>query len=219
MKTKFLVSAIAFSLSLSGCANMDDKTASAATGSVIGCAGGVLIAKIAGGNPTAGCAAGAMVGGLIGFEKARHDEIAAAEKARQEAVSAISNTKGVRAGEVKTVEITATDKSTRETKKFQAFESVDIDLPLSTKGTPEYDAAMGKIKKLAEKIADERGSSEIELAVTPADAKLKKIALRSDVVKTGAGNTITVSKVANKKLSRGLERITVRAGGIKTTEV
>lgn len=219
MKTKLLVSVMAVSLGVAGCANMDDKSLSTAVGAGVGCVGGALVAKLAGKKMAAGCIAGAVVGGLAGFAKARQDEIDAAEKAKQEAIAAFPASSGVSAGEVKTIEVTATDKATKEVKKFQAFESVSIDIPLSTKGTPEYQAAMGKIKTLAEKIADERGASSIEIVVTPADAKRHKIALRSDSVKTEAGNTVTVTKEADKNTPKSIEHITVRAGNIKNPEV
>lgn len=211
-------------MGLSGCASlqqstgMDGKTAGAVGGSVMGCVGGAVLAKLGGGNALAGCAIGAVAGGLVGFEKARQDEIAAAEQARNEAVAAFSSLPGqrVRAGEVKTVEVAAISKSTRETKKYQAFESVSLDIPLTAKGTPEHDAAMAKLKTLAQRVADERGSSEIVVAMAPADARARKVAASSGTAQTDKGNTITVTKVSDAAVPKGIERITVKAGRLQT---
>lgn len=222
------LSYISLAVALSGCADMqqktglDGKTVSAAGGAAIGCIGGVFLAKITGKNALGGCAVGALAGGFIGFEKARQDEISAATKAQQEAVAALaplSASRLVKAGEVKTVEVTAIDKAKNETKKFQAFDSVSVDIPLSAKGTPEYDAAMSKLKTLAENIADERGSSKIDIALTAADARTNKVALETASAQTAKGNTVTVSKVADNSIQKGIERVTVRAGKIQQTQV
>ena len=216
---------IAVAVGVSGCASiqqstgMDNKTASAVGGGLMGCVGGALLAKLGGGNAAVGWAVGAAVGGFVGFEKARQGEIAAAEQARNEAVAAFAALPAgqkVRASDVKTKEVVVTDKNTRETKKYQAFESVSLDIPLSAKGTPEHDAAMDKLKTLAQRVADERGSSEIVVALTPVDARARKVAATSGTVQTSKGNTITVSKVADDSVPKGVERITVKAGRLQT---
>ncbi len=221
-------SAVALAITLTGCADMqkqtgmDGKTAGAAGGAAIGCIGGALLAKITGQNAAGGCVVGAVAGGLIGFAKARQDEISAASKAQQEAIMALapySSGGQVRAGELKTVEVTATDKTKNETKKYQAFDSVSVDIPISAKGTPEYDAAISKLKTLAEKVADERGSSKIDIAMTAADARANKVTLETASAKTAKGNTVTVSKAADNTVQRGIERVTVRAGKLEQTVV
>lgn len=224
----FTLSAVAIALVFTGCADMqqktglDGKTVGAAGGAAIGCIGGALLAKISGQNAAGGCAVGAVTGGLIGFAKARQDEISAASKAQQEAIAALaplSVGRQVKAGEVKTVEVTATDKSKNETKKYQAFDSVSVDIPFSAKGTPEYDAALSKLKTLAEKVADERGSSKIDIAMTAADAKANKVMLETATAKTAKGNTVTVSKATDSTVQKGIERVTVRAGKLEQTDV
>jgi hypothetical protein len=212
---------------MAGCAQMqektgaDDKTAGAVGGAAIGCAAGALLAHLTGQSATGGCAAGAVVGGLIGFEKARQAELATAQQARKETVAALSTlppaqAKAVKVGDVKTVEVTATEKATKQTKKYAAFDSVSVDMPTSAKGTPEYDAAMGKLKTLAERVADDRGSAEIIVGVNGGDAKVQKIALESNSVKTKAGNQITVTKRIDPSLAAGMQRITVKAGTLNT---
>ena len=222
------LSAVTLAITLSGCADMqkqtgmDGKAAGAVGGAAIGCIGGALLAKITGQNAAGGCVAGAVAGGLIGFEKARQEEISAASKAQQEAIAALAPLavgNQVKAGEVKTVEVTATDKTKNETKKYQAFDSVSVDIPISAKGTPEYDLAIGKLKTLAEKVADERGSSKIDIAMTAADARANKVTLETASAKTAKGNTVTVSKAADNKIQKGIERITVRAGKLEQTVV
>lgn len=222
------LSTLAFAVTLTGCANvqqatgLDGKTVGAAGGAAIGCVGGALLAKITGQNAAGGCVAGAVVGGLVGFAKARQDEISAASTAQKEALAALaplSVGNQVKAGEVKTVEVTATDKTKNETKKYQAFDSVSIDIPISAKGTPEYDAAIGKLKTLAEKVADERGSSKIDIAMTAADARANKVTLETASAKTAKGNTVTVSKAADNTVQKGIERVTVRAGKLEQTMV
>lgn len=222
------LSIAAAAIVLTGCADMqkqtglDAKTAGATGGAVMGCIGGALLAKIGGQNMAGGCMAGAAVGGLIGFEKARQDEITAASKAQQEAIDALaplSVGRQVKAGQVKTIEVTATDKTKNETKKYQAFDSVSVDIPASAKGTPEYDAAISKLKTLAEKVADERGSSKIDIAMNAADVKANKVKLETASAKTAKGNTVTVSKAADNTVQKGVERITVRAGKLEQTVV
>lgn len=222
------LSAVTLAVTLVGCADMqkqtgiDGKTAGAAGGAALGCIGGALLAKISGQNAAGGCVAGAVAGGLIGFEKARQDEITAASKAQQEAIAALATLsvgRQVKAGEVKTVEVTAIDKTKNETKKYQAFDSVSMDIPISAKGTPEYDAAISKLKTLAERVADERGTSNIDIAMTAADARANRVTLETASAKTAKGNTVTVSKAADNTLQRGFERVTVRAGKLEQTVV
>ena len=222
------LSAVALAVALTGCADMqqktglDGKTIGAAGGAAMGCIGGALLARLNGQNAAGGCVVGAVLGGLIGFEKTRQDEISAATKAQQEAIAALaplSVGRQVKAGEVKTVEVTATDKTKNETKKFQAFDSVSVEIPLSAKGTPEYDAALSKLKALAEKIADERGSSKIDIAMTTADARANKVTLETATAKTAKGNTVTVTKAADNAVQKGVERVTVRAGKLEQTVV
>ena len=218
------LSAVTLAITLAGCADMQKQTGmdGKTAGAAIGCIGGALLAKISGQNAAGGCIAGAVVGGLIGFEKARQDEITAASKAQQEAIAALaplSVGRQVKAGEIKTVEVTATDKTKNETKKYQAFDSVSVNIPISAKGTPEYDAAISKLKTLAEKVADERGSSKIDIAMTAADAKANKVTLETASAKTAKGNTVTVSKATDNTIQKGIERVTVRAGKLEQTVV
>ena len=216
---------------LTGCAttspngSMDNKTVSTATGAALGCLGGAVLAKITSQNATSGCAVGAVAGGFIGFEKARREEIAAAAQARQEVVALITTLPSgqsgmqVRAGEVKTIEVTATDKSKSESHKYQAFDSVSVDIPASSRGTVQYNKAIGKLQTLAERIADNRGSSRIEISMTSADARASKVNLETTTARTSNGNPVIMSIATDNSIPRGVERFTVRAGSLKSLSV
>jgi hypothetical protein len=214
-------------LTLPGCAELqkktgvEDKTAGAVGGAAIGCAAGILLARVTGGNSRDGCLAGAVVGGLVGFEKARQEEIAAADQVRKDAIASLSNlppaqSKSVIVSPVRTVEVSATDKATNQTKRYSAFDSVSIQVPVSAKTTPQYEATLAKLKTLAERVADERGSAEIILAVNDTDAKMQKMALESNTVKTLKGNPITVTRRIDPTLKLGLQSMTVKAGNLRT---
>ena len=221
MQLKKLTSILAAALIITGCANvqqmtgMDDKTASTIGGASLGCLGGAALATAFGKDAAAGCAVGAVMGGLAGFEKARQEEIAAAEKARDEAQAVFATLPAKQQpnpAEVKTTQVEVTDTKTRETKKYEAFDSVTFDIPVSTRGTPEYEQAVGKLKKLAAQVANERGSSEIELAYAQSDVKKLKIKEEKVSVTTDKGKLITVSKLGRADVPKGVERYTVRAG-------
>ena len=104
-------------------------------------------------------------------------------------------------------------------KKYETFESVTLDIPLSTRGTDEYKTAIGKLKTLATRVADERGSAEIDLAYSNADVNKLKVKQESVSVKTDKGGVITVTTLANANIPKGIERYTVRAGKIQNTEL
>lgn len=217
---KKILSAAVASIVLTGCVTMsnDTKTNGAATGAAIGCAGGAVLAKIAGGNAATGCAIGAVAGGIAGYEQARQQEIANAERARQEVLATLHRTPGGQSAraEVKTTEVTVTDSKTKETKKIKALDTATLEIPTAMKGTPQYSEVMSKVKRLAEQIADERGSSEIIVSLSPGDAKSFKVALESAQTKTAKGNIITVTKTTDNRIEKGTEVIKVKPGLLNT---
>ena len=226
MKQLQLTAAMSAALLLSACGSIQEKTGldnstiQAGAGAAIGCAGGAFLARATGNNMAAGCALGAVAGGVIGFEKARREELAAAQQAQEEASQALATlpkaqASKVRVGPVVTEQVTFVDKRTKETKKYDAFKQVSLDLTVSTKGTPEYDAAMGKLKTLATRVADERGSAVIEIASAPSDAAAQKVKNESGSVKTEKGATVTVNKIVSAGVPAGMQRLTVRAGSLK----
>lgn len=225
---RFKLSVICVALQLSACAElqkqtgMDDKTTNMVGGAALGCAAGALIARSSNQNSGTGCAAGAVIGALVGFEMARQAELAAAEQTRKDAIAAFAtlprstNAKAVVVGDVKTVEVTATDKATKQTKKYNAFDSISIDMPSATKGTPEYELAMGKVRALADRVAAERGVSDIIIGVNGVDAKKQKIALSSSASKGANGGIVNVTKRIDTTLATGMQRVTVKAGQLVT---
>lgn len=230
MKNVYSISVLITSTLLTGClANlpkeMDSKTAGTALGATVGCVGGAVLAKLQGGNAAAGCVIGSVAGGLIGFQKARQEEIAEATRTRDEAQALLAklppNTGGAKpqVSEVKTVDVAVTEKGKTESSNYKAFDSVTLDIPTASRGTPEREEVMAKLRKLAEKVADERHSARIEVTMTAADAKALKVDLTSTTVQSPKGNPIVFSRAADSTVPRGIERITVRAGAIKNLEV
>ncbi|MCQ8897532.1 hypothetical protein NQT62_13910 [Limnobacter humi] len=195
------------------------KTEAAAAGATLGCLGGAILAELMGKDAKVGCAAGALLGGLAGYEKARQAEIDAAEAAQREAVqayAALPANQQPKMSAVKTVDVVAEDPKTKEKKSVKAFDSVSLDLPISTKELPEYDQAIGKLKALAEKVADERGSADISIGMTATDAKARKVKLETATVHTKKGNPITVGRYVSEQIPKGTERFTVKAGKLNT---
>lgn len=208
MKQK-LIAICVLPVFISGCAGMDSKSQSATLGAAFGCAAGAILANMTGHDAAGGCAAGALVGGIAGYEKARRDEVVAAKLAQQDAVSSLP---GAKAGEVVTDNISVKEKATGQVRQVQAFRKASVDLPLSKKGTPEFNSAMDKLKALAEKVADERGKSEIIVALAPKDAKAQKISSETSEFKTASGKgTVLFSRAADNRVRLGVERVTVRA--------
>lgn len=195
--------------------SIDQKTVSTVAGAALGCAGGVLMAQVVGGNRLTACVVGAAAGGFVGFERARKQELEDAATSRQEiitAVAPIAKTKGVMVGEVKTQDISMKTDDGKDTQKVKAFESLTIELPTATRNRPEHAAAVEKLRKLAEKMADERGSADIILAVRPEEAKARKMRLTPDVITTAKGKQITFIRKIDAGVPKGVERITVQAG-------
>lgn len=225
---RLILTAVAFTVALSGCADiqrqtgLDNKALGAAGGAAIGCVGGALLAKISGQNAAAGCAVGAIAGGLIGFEKVRQEEIAAAVRVQQEAIAELGQLPPgmrIKMEPVKTVAVMVTDKTTNQTKAVDSFDAVDLDIPLSLKGSSGYDRAISKLSAFAEKTADERGASNIDRIMTVADAKTYKFVPEIGTSRTSKGNVVTVSKAVNNSAQKGVERITVRARKLESTVV
>ena len=102
----------------------------------------------------------------------------------------------------------------KDTKKVKAFESLTVELPTTTRNRPEHAGAVEKLRKLAEKMADERGSADIILAVRPEEAKVRKLSLTPDVITTAKGKQITLIRKIDSGVPKGVERVTVQAGPV-----
>ena len=200
---------------------VDQKTVSTVAGATLGCAGGVLMAQLVGGDRLTACVVGAAAGGALGFERARRQELEEATASRQDIITTISpiaNTKGVLVGEVKTQDISMKTDDGKDTKKIKAFESLTVELPIATKNRSEHLSAIEKLRKLAEKTADERGSAEIILAVRPEEAKVRKMNLTPEVITTAKGKQITFLRQPDPNVPRGVERVTVQAGPVRMND-
>lgn len=227
MKNLYL-SIIALSITVYGCAEMQQHTSQNSNPAIVfgnaifGCFGGTMLAKFTGQSEEIGCKHGTFFVWLFAFKKSRQEEISAVENAAQEAVSALEllpASKAVKIGQVATVEVTVTNKFSNEIIKIKVFDFISLEIPFSLKNTPEYDAAISKLKKLAEKVADERGSSLINISLTSTDAKRYKIVFETGSVLTPKGSSITVSKTADNSIQQGIERVTVRAGKLDDIQI
>ncbi len=216
MKLKSIAAVLISTIfALSGCAapgqpgSTENKATNIGGGAVIGCLGGALVAHLAGGKAAKGCAIGAAIGGIAGYAKARQEEIDAAKNVQAETLAAVP---GAKAEPVVTENVEVKDKSTGEVKTVQAVKEVTIDMPLSQKGTPEFNSAMDKIKALAERYADERQSADLTVAMNQKDARLQKATAMSTPLKTASGKgTINFIRTIDPTIPAGFERITVRA--------
>lgn len=217
MKTFKTIAAISTSMTLvlSGCAtpgqpgSTENKAANIGGGAVIGCLGGALVAHLAGGKAAKGCAIGAAIGGMTGYAKARQEEIDAAKNVQAETLAAVP---GAKAEPVVTESVEVKDKSSGETKTIQAVKEVTIDMPLSQKGTPQFNSAMDKIKALAERYADERQSADLTVAMNQKEARQRKVSSMTTALKTTSGKgTINFARTIDSAVPAGFERITVRA--------
>jgi len=74
MKTRNLVLACCFAISLSGCANMSSGEQRTLSGAGIGAAAGALVGSLATGRPLTGAAFGAAAGAAGGWLYDRHEK-------------------------------------------------------------------------------------------------------------------------------------------------
>ena len=143
-------------------------------------------------------------------------------QAQQDAIAALGPLPSgvqIKVEPIKTVPVMVTDKTSKQTKAVDSFESFDLDIPLSMKGTPGYDKAISSLSAFAVKKADERGSSNVVRAMTAADARANKFVPETNIAKTPKGNPVTVTKVINNATQKGVERITVRVRKLEPTDV
>lgn len=216
MKTlKFLTVSALLPALLSGCANMDNKSQSAGLGALLGCAAGAALAKATDNDATQACLAGALIGGLVGYQKARNEEIAEA-KAAAEAAAQI---KGARATPVRTEQVKVTDKGSGKTETVQAFKSVSVDIPISQLDTPDGKAAMRKLDAYAVKTARDRGETVyMTIAAAPGSAKKIGVANGKVVEKVGEG-AIERRMAVDASIPGNVQRVTIEARNPKAVEV
>lgn len=103
MKSKLLITSIATVIALSGCASIPDFQADkgrVAKASIVGCAGGALLAKVTGNSDNAlrACAGGAVVAGVASYTAQLKEAKAVEEAARQAGLNAQVSTQEVGQG-------------------------------------------------------------------------------------------------------------------------
>lgn len=238
MKTKIITLAVLVGIT-TGCASIQETTGMSKTttggvvGGVVGCAGGAVLAHMMGGKALVGCAVGAAAGGLIGYQQARAQEIAEAEQLQKEIVAGLNESVQIApvalntsapakpapkaVSEVRTKEVVVTDKKTGEKQTVKTLDEISVDIPVSMKGTPEYTAAMDKIRTYATRMADQRGSADILVSMTAQDARVAKVSASTQTAKTDKGNPVKVSRVISNTAPRGMERVVVRPGRAAVT--
>lgn len=154
---------------------------------------------------------------LDDFAAARASELASARQALDDIVQATSKlapARQVRPRGVTTVPFEVTDAHTGQSRTVDCFESLTVDLPLELRGTPEHDAAMVGVKKLAEQLASSRGGARIVRGFALADVQHEKIVLDSAVAKASGGQDIVVRKQSDAEVLRGFERISVHGNAL-----
>lgn len=193
-------------LLLSSCATMDEKTQSAAVGAALGCAAGALLAQVTSNDPGTACAAGAVIGGLIGYQRARNNEI---EEARKTAEATTTSVAGAKTTPVQTEVVQVTDKESGKTEPVNAFKSVSVDIPVSQLNTTEGREAMRKLNEYARKVATERGET-VDMTVAVAPDKTGKTKVATQQTREAAGKGAVVRNVvADTRIPPNVQRVTI----------
>lgn len=154
---------------------------------------------------------------FAGFERSRSEEAELAEQVRVDLVAQLSKEKYQRHMVIEPVsylDIDVTDSSGRYLRQFHVVDSLRISLPMSFKRRNVYGEITSGVKALAQKLADERGSAEIQFFYNPADVRVQKISLTGGVVPTAKNNPVSVVKEADSGTPRGAMRIVVKGGAL-----
>ena len=154
---------------------------------------------------------------ISAFENARREEISYAERVRIDLINIFQSNKGSAEALVEPLQLTqtmVTDKSSGKSQSVTTFDSLVIIMPLALRGTPTADKVNAQIKYIANKIADDRGSSQIRFSLLSADAKTNGIKLETATVESPNGNPVQVSRVADKNIAKGMQRVLIKANSI-----
>ena len=184
-------------LAISGCANMSGQKSAPQTGAKSLDAIGV-------------------------FENTRKEEILAAERVRTELSAAFQGKKGAENAVVEPLSLTqasVTDKITGKTQNVTVFDSLAFVMPLAMRRTPAADQVNMQIKTLANKLADDRGSSQILFMLQASDAKANGIKLDSASADSPKGNPVKVTRTADKSIPKGMQKVIVKASPMGNTIV
>jgi hypothetical protein len=152
---------------------------------------------------------------LDAYAAARAAEIVQARRTADEMVAATASLPGprqVRSSAVKTVNLRVTDRRSHETREIEVLDGVVAELPLALRGSPEHDAVMDPVKRLATWLAGQRGGAGIDRAFSAADARSERLKPQQDT--PSDGQSITVRKRVDVDVPAGVERVTVRGADL-----
>jgi len=96
----------------------------------------------------------------------------------------------------------------------KVLDAVAIDLPLAPRARSEHQQAMVAIKDIATLLADARGSASIQVTVSPADLRARRVNLKSGTADTEAGHPVEVRKSADKSVPAGIERFVIQGAAL-----
>lgn len=166
MKSKLLISSIAAVIALTGCASMPDFQADkgrVAKASIVGCAGGALLAKITGNSDNAlrACAGGAVVAGVASYTAQLKEAKAVEEAARQAGLNA----------QVQTQEVGQGSERRSELKELRLqYDPNDLRNPsVETSAVFDKLATLIKNKKAGEDLKIELKGSDQAMCTKPAE--------------------------------------------------
>lgn len=149
------------------------------------------------------------------LQQQMNDEVADAENSLSNAVSAtkgLPKSQRARNTSVQTTTVAVTDSQSARVEDITALDTASIELPIAGKKKAAYTNAMNAVKSLATRIADSRGGATIVVEQNPVDVRARRVNAAEGETQTKEGNTVTVEKLADKQIPRGIERYTIKAG-------
>ena len=156
------------------------------------------------------------------FESVRKEEIALAERVRGELSNTFQGGKNANKAIVEPLALTqtaVTDKTTGRSQNVTTFDSLTFVMPLSLRRTPVADQVNSQIRNFANKLADDRGASQILFNLKASDAKANGIKLGSASADSPKGNPVNVTHTADNSVPKGMQRVVIRANPIPDTVV
>lgn len=208
-----VVSLAACAALLGACTTTDHQSQTAGKGAVVGCVSGVAFAMIVRGNPIKACLAGTVVGGLVGYQKARLEELDQARKTA-DALAADSALAATAKVDVQQVQVVEAESGRAE--KVEAFKGLSMDVPVSQLDTPQGKDLMRKLGAYARKLAQDRGEpvsmdvakkapSEVEATMPN-----KRLVLEESAEEVGKGVLIR-RVVLDTEVPQAVQRVTIEA--------
>lgn len=200
---KKTIIAITIAALLTGCESMpkiggDHATGGAVTGAGIGAVAGNVIAMAFGGNRTVGTLAGAAIGGFIGYQQGKAQDVAEAKKLADD--MAARNRISAR---VQSYEYHAKDEKTGELQKVSALKSIEAPLPADAIKARDMQLT-STLNKLGQFAATRSEPMIVTVAGTKKDM---------DYLKDSVAAGVPKDKLANVKI----ETVITKTPGAKVT--